>query len=141
METVVISGYFDPLHIGHLEYINKSKKNIENWAKDNVRLIAIVNNDKQAELKKGKSFIPEGERLAIASNIKAVDFAVISIDEDRTVNNTLRLLHNLFGVTVFTNGGDVTKCAEEETCKELGIHFFYGFGKKIQSSSNLTKIK
>jgi len=141
METVVISGYFDPLHVGHLEYIRNSRRNIEVLYKKEVKLIAIVNNDKQAKLKKGKSFMPENERLEIVKNIKGVDIAILSIDEDRTVNNTLRLLHKLFNITIFTNGGDVEKCAEEETCKELGINLFYGFGKKIQSSSNLINIK
>ena len=55
-KIVCVSGYFDPVHIGHLEYFKKSKK-------IGSKLMVIVNNDFQAKLKKGKAFMPVDERI------------------------------------------------------------------------------
>jgi D-beta-D-heptose 7-phosphate kinase/D-beta-D-heptose 1-phosphate adenosyltransferase len=56
MKIACVSGYFDPIHIGHIEYF-KSSKNIAD------KLIVIVNNDEQSKLKKGKSFMDVDERI------------------------------------------------------------------------------
>ena len=66
MEIVAISGYFDPIHVGHLEYIRLAKK-LGN------KLIVIVNNDSQCKIKKGKSFMNENDRLEIIKSIIWVD--------------------------------------------------------------------
>ena len=62
MKLVAISGYFDPLHVGHLEYIKLSKKLGD-------RLVVIVNNDFQSKLKKGKSFMNESDRIEIVKQL------------------------------------------------------------------------
>ena len=123
---VVASGYFDPLHVGHIEYLNRSKSLGD-------KLIVIVNSDKQAKLKKGESFMKEGERLKIVRELRCVDGAVISVDKDRTVCETLRSLRP----DVFTNGGDQNNHSipEKKVCEELGIELSDGLGDKIQSSS------
>lgn len=127
METLVcVSGYFNPLHCGHIEYFENSKKL-------GTKLIVIVNNDKQAILKKGSTFMNENERLKIIRSLKIVDFAVLSIDEDRTVCKTLESIHP----DIFTNGGDQSNdiIPEKEICEKLGIKLVDGMGDKIQSSS------
>lgn len=126
-ETIVcVSGYFNPLHIGHIEYFEKSKKL-------GTKLVVIINNDKQSILKKGSSFMPEDERLKIIRSLKIVDMAVLSIDEDRTVCKTLESIRP----HVFTNGGDQTNeiIPEREICEKLNIKLVDGLGLKIQSSS------
>lgn len=132
MQKIAISGYFDPIHIGHLEYIRMAKK-LGDY------LIVIVNNDKQAYLKKGKSFMCEDDRLAIVSHIKGVDEAVMSIDEDKTVCKTLDLIKP----DIFANGGDRSnsEIPESSICKENGTKIIDGLGDKIRSSSELTGIK
>tara|TARA_B100001758_G_C17901959_1_gene349144 strand:+ start:155 stop:553 length:399 start_codon:yes stop_codon:yes gene_type:complete len=132
MKKVAISGYFDPIHIGHLEYI-KLARELGDY------LIVIVNNDKQAYLKKGKSFMCEDDRLQIVSQIKGVDEAVMSIDEDKTVCKTLDLLKP----DIFANGGDRSnsEIPEFKICKENGTQVMDGLGNKIRSSSDLTGIK
>lgn len=132
MKKVAISGYFDPIHIGHLEYI-KMARELGDY------LIVIVNNDKQAVLKKGKSFMCEDDRLMIVSQIKGVDEAVMSIDEDKTVCKTLDLLKP----DIFANGGDRSngEIPEYQICKENGTEVLDGLGDKIRSSSDLTGIK
>ena len=130
-KTICISGYFDPLHVGHLEYINKARALGD-------RLVVIVNSDAQAALKKGKSFMPEAERLTLLRAIRGVDDVVLSVDTDRTVRETLRLLKPR--PHAFCNGGDQTNASipEAPVCTELGIDLVDGLGRKIQSSSWLT---
>lgn len=131
-KTICVSGYFDPVHIGHLEYLRRSKELGD-------RLVVIVNSDYQAKLKKGKSFMPEQERLEIIKSIKWVDDAILSIDKDRTVCQTLKLVKP----NVFSNGGDQNNdiIPERSVCEEFGIELVDGLGNKIQSSSWLTGIK
>ena len=126
-ETIVcVSGYFSPLHVGHLELLQKAKDL-------GTKLFVIVNSDKQSFLKKGSSFMPEAERLKIIRNIKCVDSAIISMDDDRTVCKTLRIIHP----HIFANGGDQNNdiIPEKSVCKELDIKLVDGLGDKIQSSS------
>lgn len=138
----IISGYFDPLHVGHIEYITNAY--LYGDYSSNDKVIVILNNDKQCILKKGKSFMNENERKQILENLKYVDKVFISIDEDRSVIKTLQIISEFYSdeSLVFLNGGDVIKnCREEQICKQLHIDCVYGMGKKIQSSSNLTGIK
>jgi len=128
MIKVATSGYFDPLHVGHLECIKRSK-----YLGD--KLIVIVNNDYQLSLKKGKPFMPEKERLEIIGSLNYVDEAFLSIDEDRTVIKSLSYIRP----NIFTKGGDrfSEEIPEAEVCKRLGIKIIDGLGEKIQSSSFL----
>lgn len=127
MKIVVASGYFDPLHIGHVRYLEAARALGD-------RLIVIVNADKQARIKKGQAFMLENERREIVAALRCVDEAVISIDTDRTVLETLKTLQ----FDVFAKGGDSTleNTPEFSYLVHSGkeIHFDAG-GGKIQSSS------
>lgn len=131
MTIACVSGYFDPVHIGHIEYFKLSKKIAD-------KLVVIVNNDEQSLLKKGKYFMPIDERIKIIQELKCVDYVVKSIDTDRTVRNTIASLEAL-GIkpTYFCNGGDQNNNSipEADICNQLGIELRDGFGNKIQSSS------
>ena len=123
---IAASGYFDPLHLGHVEYLKKAKELGD-------KLIVIVNNDKQAHLKKGYEFMPLAERVEIVKAIKWVDEVFVSIDEDKTQCKTLAHLKP----HIFAKGGDRTsdEIPESETCRIHGIKIVDGLGAKIQSSS------
>ena len=127
-----VSGYFDPIHIGHIEYFKLSKKTAD-------KLMVIVNNDDQAKLKKGTHFMPVDERIKIIQELRCVDYVVKSVDTDRTVCKTLETL--VPRPTYFCNGGDQNNNSIPETdiCNKLGIILLDGFGEKIQSSSWLIK--
>ena len=132
-KAIIVSGYFNPIHKGHLEYFNNAKALCD-------ELFVIVNNDHQRELKGSKEFQKEDERMIIVSNIKAVDKAILSIDEDRTVCKTIRMIAKEFGSEfelAFANGGDQNNntIPERPICEEVGITLIDELGDKIQSSS------
>ena len=136
-KAVIVSGYFNPLHKGHLEYFNNAKALSD-------ELFVIVNNDYQRELKGSKPFQDEQERLLIVSNIKAVDKAILSIDQDRTVCASISKITEQYGADyylAFANGGDQNNetIPEIPVCKELGVALIDGLGDKIQSSSWLLR--
>ena len=132
MKTVAISGYFDPIHVGHLEYIELSKRMGD-------YLVVIVNNNHQCKLKKGKHFMHESDRIKIVESIKGVDEVFLSIDSDKTVCKSLEKIKP----DIFTNGGDRhnQEIPESIVCKKYGIELLDGMGKKIRSSSDLTGLK
>ena len=132
-KAIIVSGYFNPIHKGHIEYFNNAKTNGE-------YLVVIVNSDYQRALKVSKEFQNEDERVFIVSNIKSVDEVFLSIDQDRTVCETIRLIHQQLFTDfelAFANGGDQNNNSipEVPVCHELGIELIDGLGDKIQSSS------
>ena len=136
-KAIIVSGYFNPIHKGHIEYFNNAKACGDS-------LIVIVNSDHQRALKGSKEFQKEDERVFIVSNIKSVDEVILSIDQDRTQCETIKSLHfklNHSYQLAFANGGDQNNKSipEAPLCLELGIELIEGLGDKIQSSSWLLK--
>lgn len=135
--AIIVSGYFNPIHKGHIEYFHEAK------ALGDV-LFVIVNTDHQRQLKGSKPFQNGEERLVIVQNIKPVHQAILSIDQDRTVCKTIEFLVNEYGEMynfTFANGGDQNNQSipEAEICSQLGVNLADGLGDKIQSSSWLLK--
>jgi len=134
---IITSGYFDPIHAGHIDCFRLSKAL-------GGRLVVILNNDNQAIFKKGKIFMPYGERKTIVEAIRYVDEVFDCIDQDRSVCKSLEILAQKYSENeiIFTKGGDrfSYEIPEAEICKKYGIRVVDNLGKKIQSSSNLTGI-
>ena len=131
-KLVACSGFFNPIHAGHIEYL-KMSKNIGS------HLIVIVNSDEQAIMKKGSTFMSCDERMAIVDALRCVDYVIKAIDNDITVCRTLELIRP----DIFAKGGDrfSLEIPEAQVCRSLGIQMVDGLGDKIQSSSNLIGIK
>ena len=131
---VIVSGYFNPLHRGHIEYLTKSKA-LGDF------LFVIVNNDHQREMKGSKPFMLAEERKVIIESLKVVDAAMVAIDTEKTVNESIKFIMNWrgseFNRYIFANGGDQNRntIGESKLCEELGIELADGLGDKIQSSS------
>lgn len=126
---VAVSGYFNPLHVGHLEMIQKAKKLGD-------ELVAIVNNDYQVGLKGSVPFMAEKDRVKIISALRDVDRVFLSIDRDRSVCKSLAKVKP----DIFANGGDrhsLGDVPEFPVCQKLGITMVDGLGKKIRASSIL----
>jgi len=127
MKWVATSGYFDPLHVGHLECIELASKLGD-------KLVVIVNNDYQATLKKGKPFMSQEDRMKIIGALKYVDKVFLSIDKDGSVCKSLAKLKP----AIFAKGGDriVSNIPEVEVCKKHNIKIIDGLGKKIRNSKD-----
>ena len=130
---MIVSGYFNPIHKGHIEYFNNAKALTD-------ELFVIVNNDHQRVLKGSKEFQQEAERVFIVSNIRSVDHCILSIDKDRTVCKTIEKIAQDLGSEYelsFANGGDQNNniIPERPICDQMGITLVDGLGNKIQSSS------
>lgn len=141
--TVIVSGYFNPLHIGHLRLLQAG-------AAAGDKLVVIVNNDRQQELKKGRVIMPEGDRREIVAAIGIVDEAVIAVDDDRTVIATIDRIARAERAAdpdrrlVFGNGGDRNEAAvvpEQAVCDQHGIEMVFDMGgaDKADSSSRINE--
>jgi len=122
--VVVASGYFNPLHYGHVSYLQRARE-------AGTSLIVIVNNDRQAMQKLGsvEAFqakgIPARDRVRLVRSLACVDAAIEAVDEDESVAQTIRMLHP----DVFANGGKQHATPKEvEACQELGIRMIDGLG-------------
>lgn len=137
-KIVMVSGGFDPVHIGHVRMFNEAKKLGD-------ELVVVLNNDNWLHLKKGYVFMPEHERKEIIEAIGAVDRVVITGHPPET--NDISVCEELRKIKphVFANGGDRKPdwdpVPEVMVCEELGIEMVYnvGHGGKVRSSSELVK--
>jgi len=136
MKIAITSGYFDPLHRGHLELFALSRRQGD-------ALWVIVNNDAQAALKKGRAFIDQETRLAVVAALRDVDRAVLAVDADGSVCATLDLLlaeaARLGHRAVFCKGGDrhAGNIPETEALRRHGADLVDGLGAKVDSSSRI----
>jgi cytidyltransferase-like protein len=133
LKGIIVSGYFNPLHKGHIELFKIAKTKCD-------CLFVIVNNDKQRALKGSKKFMLEEERLLIVNELSVTDKVFLSIDNDKTVCKSLEMIykdHSDYYDLSFANGGDQNNKSIPENiiCNKLGIKLIEGLGKKVQSSS------
>ena len=131
-KVVVITGGFDPLHRGHIEYINAAKKlgNI---------LVVGVNSDEWLVRKKGRSFMPFEDRIAIVSQLQGVDYAIPFNDRDGTAQDAISWARRVFPEhnIVFANGGDRTQDnIPEMNTEDSNIEFVFGIGGNKSNSSS-----
>jgi len=134
---VIVSGYFSPLHIGHLDMIDAAEA-----AGDFV--VVIVNNNEQQIMKKGKVILDEKDRLRIVKALRAVDDCIIAVDEDRSVSASIRVIAEKYSDydLVFANGGDRSSGAvvpETGVCEEFGVEMVFDMGgtEKADSSTRI----
>lgn len=131
--VVIVSGYFNPLHIGHINLFRGAKELGD-------VLVAIINNDKQVGLKGSREFMPENERVEIIKALKYADKVMLAIDDDGSVCKSLEAVAKEYSESelFFAKGGDRNSdnIPEKEVCKKLEIKIVDGVGGgKVQSSS------
>jgi len=137
MKIVIASGYFNPIHIGHIEYLEKAKSLGD-------CLVVIINSDYQVTLKGSKPFMKEEERYTIVNALRCVNVAFMSLDKDKTVCQSIERIVEFYGKDhsyIFAKGGDrfSDEIPEKDVCVKHNIKIVDGLGKKIQSSSNLLR--
>ncbi|MFA5130918.1 MAG: adenylyltransferase/cytidyltransferase family protein [Patescibacteria group bacterium] len=135
--VVAVSGYFNPLHVGHLEMIAMAKKLGD-------KLVVIINNDKQVKLKGRVPFMSEKDRMKIIAALRDVDQVVLAIDDYKLANGEIPVIKTLTKLRpdIFANGGDrhnLINVPEYPICQKYGIQIVDGLGKKIRASSELIK--
>ena len=141
-KTIVItSGYFNPIHPGHIECFYMARKLGD-------KLIVIMNNDAQARFKRGvESFQDEDFRMKIVKSIKWVDEVILSVDQEVSICGTMEnLLKELradleVGKIIFAKGGDrfAREVPEGLLCEKYGVEIVDGLGAKTHNSSDYAK--
>lgn len=144
MTTLAITSmYANPLHPGHIECLELSKS--EAWADE---LWVIVNNDYQAELKRGvKSFQDENFRMEVVKALKMVDRVFLSIDQAPPVVESLKILieeakkSGKYDEIIFTKGWDrfASEIPEAKLCRDEGVRIVDWLGAKTHNSSDMIK--
>ena len=131
MKVVLVTGGFDPLHSGHIEYLKAAKKLGD-------VLIVGLNSDAWLERKKGRAFMSCVERNVIVVNLDMVDATIMFDDTDGTAIDAIRKIKELYpdDEIIFANGGDRTAAnIPEMTCKDVVFKFGVGGEDKVNSSS------
>jgi glycerol-3-phosphate cytidylyltransferase/D-beta-D-heptose 7-phosphate kinase/D-beta-D-heptose 1-phosphate adenosyltransferase len=144
MKRTIVSGYFNPLHGGHLDMLEAAKA-LGDY------LIVVVNNDKQQVLKKGKIILDEANRMRLMRALRDVDEVVLSVDEDLGQAHTLRKIRAMYpdDELIFCNGGDRDPAkhalpeTETQACEDCDITTVFGVGshevEKRDSSSRINQ--
>lgn len=142
MKIVITSGYFNPLHGGHLDLIEAS-------ANLGDKLVVIVGNDVQQHFKKGKIILDENNRLRLLRALRGVDEVVLAVDKkDTTIPETLRMLGKKYpnDELIFAKGGDRSSQnsmpqVELDVCKRHGIKIVFGVGShEVEKRDSSTRI-
>lgn len=135
----IVSGYFNPLHVGHLRMITAARGLAD-------RLLVIVNNDRQQLAKSGRIICPLDDRMEIVAALAVVDEVVPAVDDDASVNASLAQVRAAYPGCrlIFANGGDRSEpsaVAEYDTCSRLGIEVVLGVGgtEKADASSRINR--
>jgi glycerol-3-phosphate cytidylyltransferase/D-beta-D-heptose 7-phosphate kinase/D-beta-D-heptose 1-phosphate adenosyltransferase len=134
MKRIIVSGFFNPLHGGHLDMIEAARAMGD-------YLIVSVNNDEQQRLKKGKVILDQDNRLRLLCALRDVDEAMITIDQDPTQIRTLNFIADKYpdDVLVFANGGDRDSekaIPEGDVCRERNISMVFGVGGTVKADSS-----
>jgi cytidyltransferase-like protein len=130
----IVSGYFNPLHVGHLRMMEAARA-LTGY------LVVIVNNDAQQMIKKGKIIVPLKDRMEVVRALRVTDEAIAAVDDDSTVKRTLRMIREKYpdAQLIFANGGDrssAAKISEADVCAELGIELRFGVGGEDKADSS-----
>ncbi|MES2023685.1 MAG: adenylyltransferase/cytidyltransferase family protein [Patescibacteria group bacterium] len=135
-KVVMVSGGFDPIHIGHVRYFQEAKKLGD-------KLVVVINNDNWYGVKGRPVFMPDQERKEIIEALACVDEVILSGHPENT--NDISVCREIMSVKphIFANGGDrfADNIPEFKLCNELGIEMVFnvGQGGKVRSSSELLK--
>lgn len=130
MKIVIVSGGFDPIHSGHIEYFKAARALGD-------MLIVGINSDEWLVRKKGRPFMPWAERNAIVANLDSVDATVKFDDSDGSAVDAIRKVRELYpnDKIVFANGGDRTRDNIPEMVFD-DVEFVFGVGGEDKKNSS-----
>jgi cytidyltransferase-like protein len=131
-KVVLVTGGFDPIHSGHLKYIEQAKK-LGDY------LVVGVNSDDWLIRKKGSRFMPLSERQQILSAIRWVDLTIHFVDDDNSAKDAIARVRQMFPANkiIFANGGDRNKTnIPEMSIEDDNIEFVFGVGGEHKANSS-----
>ena len=131
-KIVLITGGFDPIHSGHLAYIESARRLGD-------VLVVGVNSDAWLTRKKGRSFMPVAERAAILRAIRGVDFVIDFDDSDGSARRAIQMVRQSYPQDhiIFANGGDRTAVnIPEMEGADAGVEFLFGVGGENKANSS-----
>ena len=128
--VVLVTGGFDPLHRGHIEYLKAARQLGD-------MLVVGINSDAWLERKKGRAFMPSKERIAIIENLKMVSHCILFDDDNGSAIEAIRNVKMMYpnSQIIFANGGDRTQDNIPEM-SEPDIEFVFGVGGEDKKNSS-----
>lgn len=132
MKVILATGGFDPVHSGHVEYLSAARALGD-------KLVVGLNSDYWLKRKKGRSFMPWGERARILEALKPVDHVLEFNDNDGTACEAISRVVDIFGNCVFVNGGDRTSeniPEQDKFVDDSRVEFAFGVGSEIKKNSS-----
>jgi cytidyltransferase-like protein len=141
MKIVIATGGFDPIHSGHIKYLEASKNLISDFGD---KLIVGVNSDEWLRRKKGKEFLPWEERACIIKALRCVDYVLPVEDSDGSCKELIRAVRHIYpdAKLIFSNGGDRTKTnIPEMDIEDDNLEFVFGVGGEDKANSSSVILK
>jgi D-beta-D-heptose 7-phosphate kinase/D-beta-D-heptose 1-phosphate adenosyltransferase len=131
--VVLVTGGFDPLHSGHIEYFKAARALGD-------KLIVGVNSDEWLIRKKGRPFMTMRERCAIIKELSCVDKVISFDDSDNSACGAIyKAMATNTGKIIFANGGDRTNTTTPEYSTygdHPSVEFVFGVGGKNKMNSS-----
>lgn len=140
-KIVIVTGGFDPIHSGHIKYIQSAKSLADRFGD---KLIVGVNSDEWLRKKKGKEFLPWEERAFIVGAIKGVDYVLRVDDSDGSCKPLIIAMRQCYpdSKIIFANGGDRTKTnIPEMDIEDSNLEFVFGVGGENKANSSSVILK
>jgi len=132
MKIVLVTGGFDPLHSGHIAYINAAKKLGD-------VLVVGLNSDAWLARKKGQPFMPYSERASVVFALQNVNGIILFDDSDNSSRDAIVRLRKEYpdAEIIFANGGDRTQDnIPEMDVEDDNVQFVFGVGGEDKANSS-----
>lgn len=131
-KVVLVTGGFDPVHSGHVQYIREANSLGQ-------ILVVGLNSDEWLTRKKGQPFMSFDERKSILEEFDSVHEVIDYDDTDNSSKNAIIKVRQMYpdAKILFANGGDRTQeNIPEMDIDDDNIEFIFGVGGTYKKNSS-----